>query len=148
MKPAILVPFDFSEAARNALAWAASLQRATGGPPLQIVHVLDPVPSGVGDVVGDNTGPDEEQRRKLEQEIREAARVAGATEPPSISLRAGRLPSEVILDASVEWGADLIVMGTHGRRGFRRMLLGSVAEEVVRRASAPVVTVPGTSSAS
>lgn len=51
-------------------------------------------------------------------------------------------PRDAIVEAAEELGADLIVMGTHGRRGVARALLGSVAEWVVRHASCPVLTVP------
>ena len=50
-------------------------------------------------------------------------------------------PTELILEYTKEQGIDLIVMGTHGRRGLNRMLLGSVADEVVHRALVPVMTV-------
>jgi len=50
-------------------------------------------------------------------------------------------PRDMILRTATELGADMIVMGTHGRRGIPRLVLGSVAEEVVRRATCPVVTV-------
>jgi nucleotide-binding universal stress UspA family protein len=52
-------------------------------------------------------------------------------------------PAAEILRAARETPCDLIVMGTHGRTGFRRMLMGSVAEEVLRRAPCPVLTVRG-----
>jgi nucleotide-binding universal stress UspA family protein len=48
---------------------------------------------------------------------------------------------DVIVDVARELGADLIVMGTHGRRGVRRALIGSIAESVVRTASCPVLTI-------
>jgi nucleotide-binding universal stress UspA family protein len=50
-------------------------------------------------------------------------------------------PHTAILDYAEEHGVDLVVMGTHGRRGFDRFLLGSVTEKVVRTASVPVMTV-------
>ena len=50
-------------------------------------------------------------------------------------------PALVILAVAQETGADLIVMGTHGRTGLRRLLMGSVAEQVVRKASCPVLTI-------
>ena len=55
----------------------------------------------------------------------------------------GKAIADVILDEADRWSADLIVMGTHGRRGLDRMLLGSDAERVVRNASAPVLLVKG-----
>jgi nucleotide-binding universal stress UspA family protein len=51
--------------------------------------------------------------------------------------------SDVILDDAAKWRADLLVMGTHGRRGFNRLLLGSDAERVLREASVPVLLVRG-----
>jgi nucleotide-binding universal stress UspA family protein len=52
--------------------------------------------------------------------------------------------AEVIIEAAKEWPADLLVIGTHGRRGFSRLFLGSVAENVVRIATTPVLLVRGT----
>ena len=49
--------------------------------------------------------------------------------------------SDLVIDQSVEWGANLIVLGTHGRRGVKRMLLGSDAEQVLRLATVPVLLV-------
>ncbi|AJG21298.1 universal stress protein [Cupriavidus basilensis] len=51
--------------------------------------------------------------------------------------------ASAVNDAAAEWGADLIVIGTHGRRGVRRLVLGSVAESVIRQASVPVLLVRG-----
>jgi nucleotide-binding universal stress UspA family protein len=48
----------------------------------------------------------------------------------------------VVLKAAAEFNADLLVMGTHGRRGFQRLILGSVAERCVRPASLPVLLIP------
>ena len=53
----------------------------------------------------------------------------------------GRLVSEAIIDDAKRWGADLIVMGTHGRRGFNRLLMGSDAERVLLDAPVPVLLV-------
>ena len=52
-----------------------------------------------------------------------------------------RRPCDVIVEAAVQWPADLIVMGTHGRRGVNRMMLGSDAEQVARMAPVPVLLV-------
>ncbi|MGH9464958.1 MAG: universal stress protein, partial [Thermoanaerobaculia bacterium] len=65
--------------------------------------------------------------------------------PPAIELRQverrGYSAGVVILEYAAEMEAELIVLGTHGRRGAQRLLLGSVAEEVVRYANCPVLTV-------
>jgi nucleotide-binding universal stress UspA family protein len=52
------------------------------------------------------------------------------------------IPYKVIIDAAERWGADIIVMGTHGRTGLPHLLLGSVAEDVIRRSKKTVVIIP------
>jgi nucleotide-binding universal stress UspA family protein len=54
---------------------------------------------------------------------------------------ANRRPAEAIAEAAGDWGADLIIVGTHGRRGFQRMLMGSVAENLVRIAGVSLMLV-------
>jgi len=82
---------------------------------------------------------------QLERQARKAldAKTAKLKErfPQLASVMRSGAPWEEILAASKEMGADLIVMGTHGRRGLPRALLGSVAEKVVRTAAVPVLTV-------
>ena len=53
----------------------------------------------------------------------------------------GGVACDIAVEQAKEWGADLIVMGTHGRRGFRRFVMGSDAEGVLRSATAPVLLV-------
>ena len=66
------------------------------------------------------------------------AHAAGAT---AESLVVEGTPADALLEVAAERGADLIAIGTHGRRGLRRLLVGSVAESVVRRSPVPVVVV-------
>jgi nucleotide-binding universal stress UspA family protein len=70
----------------------------------------------------------------------DAIRPANPTVRVERALREGPF-TQVILEAALEFRADLIVMGAHGRTGFRRLILGSVAEEVLRKAPCPVLTV-------
>ncbi|HZK62903.1 MAG TPA: universal stress protein, partial [Puia sp.] len=51
-------------------------------------------------------------------------------------------PFEVILKVAEEWGADLIVIGTHGRKGFSHLLMGSVAEKIIRHSTRPLFVIP------
>jgi nucleotide-binding universal stress UspA family protein len=74
-------------------------------------------------------------------EIRQLLDASGISQDAIPTVRAGDA-SLVIVDEAVTKGVDLIVMGTHGRRGFKRLLLGSVAETVLREAPCPVLTVP------
>jgi nucleotide-binding universal stress UspA family protein len=140
MKPKILVPFDFSDTAEQALAWAADFQRVTGAPPLHLVHALTSRPSGTADVALETLLPDAQEIAALEARMLEAARRREAKATAAVLIRASNI-GDMIVDAANEAGAQLIVMGSHGRTGVKRLLLGSVAEHVVRHASCPVVTV-------
>ena len=142
MKPRIMVPFDFSETADAALAWAADLRATTGGPPLEIVHAVDARPLGTPELQINPVLPDENETRRLEQTMRAAAKRCGADANVHIILQADEVP-RILIDAARELRADVIAMGTHGLTGVRRLLLGSVAEHLVRHADCPVVTVRG-----
>jgi nucleotide-binding universal stress UspA family protein len=138
----ILVPVDFSEHSDLALQTAVALSRSQGAA-LAIVYVNEPlmVPVPEGYVLFSEA--------QLEQMSAEYQRVL--TKQKQIAEAAGTIQVEVQLlhgfaDREIcsfaEQGAfDLIVMGTHGRRGLSHALLGSVAERVVRMAPCPVLTV-------
>jgi len=142
MKPKILVPFDFSETAERALAWAADFQKVTGAPPLHLVHALSSRPAGTADVALEALLPSASEIKVLEGRMLEQARRHEATATAAVVIHGGSI-GDVIVDAANEAGAELIVMGSHGRTGVKRLLLGSVAEHVVRHAKCPVVTVHG-----
>ena len=136
----ILVPHDFSEAAEPALAYALMLAEKFGAR-ISLVHAYErPVYGYPESLVEDfdfETKIDIAARKALEGV---AARARGGAIPIAVLLRKGT-PWKEIVDAVGQANADLIVMGTHGRRGVSRALLGSVAEKVVRSASCPVLTV-------
>jgi nucleotide-binding universal stress UspA family protein len=140
MKPTILVPFDFSAAADGALAWAADLHKSTGAAPIQIVHAISARPMGTAGASVEPLLPDEDEIAGLEAKMVAAASAHGARATAKVLVRLSDV-SDIILDAARTTGAELIVMGTHGRTGVRRLLLGSVAEHVLRHADCPVVTV-------
>jgi nucleotide-binding universal stress UspA family protein len=133
----ILVATDFSEASRGAIALARELARDSGAA-LTVTHTCEllefgelAVPSEVIDAMTDGA------RKKLDEvlrAIREECPTARA------ALRIG-VAWEQILALAEEIGADLVVMGTHGRRGIAHALMGSIAERVVRIAAVPVLTV-------
>jgi nucleotide-binding universal stress UspA family protein len=139
MQPQILVPYDFGGASQKALAWAADLQRTVSGLPLHVMHVLDPAPLVSTDSVVRLLGADEIE--EIRDELKEAVRAKGALAATEVVL-APFVPG-VILSEALRLHANLIVMGTHGRSGLRRAVLGSVAEYVVRHADCPVVTIRG-----
>lgn len=139
----ILVPVDFSDPSREALHWAAELGRRFGAK-LLILHVY-PVP---GYVLPDGfvtAGPEvltevESRTRATLEQWAQDARDAGAGDV-AISTAIGNATPEILRTCD-DLPADLVVMGAHGRTGLARMLLGSVAEKVVRHAQVPVMTVP------
>ncbi len=137
----ILHPTDFSEAAEGARRQAMGLARSLGGE-VVLVHVLTETPlyaRGLMDVQIDRIYAAQERWGRENLEVRVAeTRAAGV--PARGLLRAG-VPAEEIVRAAAEEHADLIVLGTHGRGYVSRLLLGSVADRVVRTAPCPVVTV-------
>lgn len=142
MYQTIVVPTDFSEAADLAWGHAAALARAGGGT-LVAVYVAEPVLShyGVVGLIPSVTELEEQHdiasRLKL-QELVEKGKAEGLTVRSRIA--AGK-PWEQIVQAAETEGADLIVMGTHGRTGLAHGAVGSTAERVVQRAPCPVLVV-------
>jgi len=139
MQPQILVPYDFGSASQKALAWAADLQRTVSGLPLHVMHVLDPAPLVSTDAVVPVLG--EEEIEEIREELKKAVRAQGALAATEVVF-AQFVPGTILSEAQ-RLHANLIVMGTHGRTGLRRAVLGSVAEYVVRHAECPVVTIRG-----
>jgi len=131
----ILFPTDFSHTGDAALVLATSLARDTGATML-IVHVEEPPHAyGGGEMYYGMVDPDPaEQRRMLQQVVPTDPAV-----PFEHRLITGD-PATGIVQLAKEEGADLIVLGTHGRTGFKRLVMGSTAEAVVRHASCPVLT--------
>jgi nucleotide-binding universal stress UspA family protein len=132
----ILVPIDFSESSDAALDWATVLARDTGAT-LLLIHVETvPLTTGGGEYIYAIPEP---PTQELQERL---AKVAPKDPQVSVVRRllAGD-PADAIIRAAESENVDLIVMGTHGRRGITRLLMGSVAEAVVRRAPCPVLTV-------
>ncbi len=135
----ILVPTDFSVGAGHALDYAVALAAKLGAR-IHVLHVVTLPAYGV-DVTGVASSNviaelSEGGERALAALI--AAHARDAFAPPLLRIGDAR---EVIDAVAREIGADLVVMGTHGRRGLTRLLLGSVAEAVVRTAPCSVLAV-------
>lgn len=135
----ILVPVDFSDCSLDAVEYAAIWAQQLKGE-LTLLHVLEPVSYGLDFTLGQSA---ERQRTKelihgrLEQ-ISSALRRAGVTVDHRLL---GGYPADSVLEHARATRADLIAMGTHGRRGLSHVLMGSVAEAVLRQAPCPVLTV-------
>jgi len=132
----ILFPTDFSPYGQEALRWATSLARDTGAT-LIIVHVEEPpMAYGGGEMyLGAEEGDREELRKTLVKVLPTDAKI-----PFQHKLLVGD-PATAVVEVAEQEGADFIVMGTHGRSGLSRLLMGSVAEAIVRKAKCPVLTV-------
>lgn len=133
----ILAPTDFSEASRDALDLARDMARDSGAI-LTVVHTCEvPVFGGLAVPADLLTPLVDLARSKLDGLL---ATLRDACPRAKGMVRVGA-PREQILAAADEIRADLIVMGTHGRRGITHALIGSVAERVVRMSRIPVLTV-------
>jgi universal stress protein A len=129
----VLVPTDFGQQAEAALHYGAELARLFGAR-LHVLHVAD-AGAGVREF------PVEANETHSRQLL--AALVSDKRElRPVCECRLGA-PADVILEYAAEQDIDLVVMGTHARDGVARMLLGSVAETVVRKVTCPVLIVHG-----
>lgn len=149
----ILCPMDFSDTSLRALRTAVGLAERLGSS-LTLLHVVEPAPSvGAAPPVeayiatpGLTYGSAVEYERQTREEAQKQMNI----------LIEGHVPKSLGVTVAVEIGDDarrivnyadegdfeLIVMGTHGRTGIKRVLLGSVAEKVVRHAHCPVMTIP------
>jgi nucleotide-binding universal stress UspA family protein len=132
----ILVPTDFSSQADAALAQARALA-AQFGATLHLLHIAENV--FLRAVVGDPHALEVAARRALEDRLTAEDRARGTV----TALETSDEPAKEIIQYARETGIDLIVMGTHGRTGLPHVLLGSVAEHVVRTAPCPVLTLRG-----
>ncbi|MDM0116361.1 universal stress protein [Variovorax sp. J22R133] len=141
----ILVPLDGSETSTRGVDEAIRLARLTGGK-LRFLHVIDElsfalaVDSYAG-FTNDLLAALRENGEELLESAKSSARKAGV-ESDSVLYDSfnGRMVDFVTRQAR-EWPADLIVLGTHGRRGVRRLMLGSGAESILRSAPVPVLLV-------
>jgi universal stress protein A len=141
----VLVPIDFSPSARAALEYATFVAGKFGAE-LLVAHVWEP-PGYVGPdtlallPVGSGQPGWEQTRNEVQREVDHfLARAPARPKGLAVRVEAGE-PSDTILQLAKEFGADLIVMGTHGRTGLSRLLIGSVAEAVLRRSTCPVLTI-------
>ena len=132
----ILAPTDFGDAAMHAADVACAFAERDGGS-VTLVHAWLAPPTYSEGFTWAGEGLEEAAQKALDEEIARLhtrfPRVAGV-------LTMGD-PWDIVLHVADEQNADLIVMGTHGRRGLPRLWLGSVAERVVRMSKTPVLTV-------
>ena len=140
----VLCPVDFSDLARAAMRAALALASETKGT-VHLLHVVEQIP---GAHRGEGITPDRSLEDMVERargalagwrEEAETLLPGGVTD--EVTPGGGGAPADEVTRAARQGGYDLVVMGTHGRSGIRRLVLGSVAEAVVRGAPCSVLVV-------
>ena len=137
----ILIPIDGSPTSNKALDAAVRLAREAGGS-LRVVHVLDDLASITGyEYRGDLVALARDEGAKILASALSFAKAAGVEADSSLVESAGKRLGDTVAQEAREWKADLVVVGTHGRKGVSRVLLGSGAEQVIRAAAVPVLVI-------
>ncbi len=141
----ILVPIDGSETAQRGLQEAIRLAKAGGGQ-LRLFHVIDDLSFALAmdayaGQQGDWLATMREAGARVLSDAKSAAAAAGVPAEGVLHETAGTRLADAVAGEAAKWQADLIVLGTHGRRGVGRVLLGSGAESVLRSAPIPVLVV-------
>ncbi len=140
----ILVPVDGSPTSERGLQEAVGLARTTGAT-LHLLHLLtehpmyaDMAPPGALKNTLDNI---QGRGERLLAKAGATAKAQGVEADTRLRPAGSRTVAELIVDEAVDAGCDLIVMGTHGRRGLSRITMGSDAEGVIRRAPVPLLLI-------
>lgn len=140
----LLVPLDGSETAQCGLEQAIALAKATGAS-LRLVHVIEPVPIATdmmtAGVWGALIAGQHEAGEQMLAAATAVAERAGVKTACQVLDKPGERTADAILHEAATSGCDLIVMGTHGRRGFKHLMLGSDAERVLQLSKLPVLVV-------
>ena len=136
----ILVPTDFSSYSKYAIDYAATLAKQLGDR-IVLMHVIESLPYSVTDTfnVIDHRRVLEASAESLLENLKQGLAEKGLSVETQL---ASGIPHREILDKALGVGVDLIVMGTRGRTGVEHLVMGSVAEKVVRLSSCPVMTIP------
>jgi nucleotide-binding universal stress UspA family protein len=141
----ILVPVDGSATSELGLQEATKLAKLTGAR-VRLLHVVDVLSlaiagEGMVGTAGDVLAAVRESGQAILQRAEASVQSAAlGVDTVLLDNTAGRV-AEIVADEAASWGADLIVLGTHGRRGVGRLILGSDAEQVLRLAPVPVLLV-------
>jgi nucleotide-binding universal stress UspA family protein len=142
----ILVPVDGSPVSAKGMKEAVKIARAARAR-LRLLHVVEEYAAFSSPEVGANVGPIldalRDSGKRTLAKVERAARALGVRPETSLVENAGGRVADSIVEQAKRWRADLIVMGTHGRRGMNRLLVGSDAELVIRNSPIPVLLVPG-----
>jgi nucleotide-binding universal stress UspA family protein len=139
----ILVPVDGSATSNKALTAALQLARDSGGR-VRVLHSLDELAYLSGfEYSGEVIKVARENASKVLDDAIAIANAAGLPTDKQLVDQPGQRLGQTVSDAALAWEADLVVVGTHGRRGIGRVLMGSGAEQVIRMAPVPVLVIRG-----
>ena len=139
----ILVPVDGSATSNKALIQALQLARECGAT-VRLMHAVDElVYVGVYEYSPNLMDVVREAAQKVLADALDIAKSAGIEADTRLVDEPGQRLGDTVAREATQWGADLIVLGTHGRRGFSRIVLGSGAEQVIRGAPVPVLIIRG-----
>lgn len=141
----ILVPVDGSPTSSAGLAEAIRLAQLSGGQ-IRLIHAIDLQSFAMLSGAGMGITPDafDQMRQAGQQVLRQAAAqvaAAGLTAETELCESLASRVADLVGEQVKTWGAEVVVLGTHGRRGISRALLGSDAELIVRYAQVPVLLV-------
>ena len=137
-----MVPVDGSETAQKALVTALQMARESSGC-VHLVHVVEGLTPMTADPYGAYSGDVIEVMRQSGRKILDdalaLARSEGVQADTQLFDNFGERLAEVVADSATRFNADLMVVGTHGRRGLGRVLMGSGAEQIIRLSPVPVL---------
>jgi nucleotide-binding universal stress UspA family protein len=138
----ILVPIDGSATSNRGLDEAIQLAKLTHAK-LRLVHMVDELSfaTGFGGYAGDVAGVLKSAGNEVLSQGAARAKAAGVDAETALFETMSNRLSDVVVDEIGKWPADVVVLGTHGRRGVGRWLLGSDAEQILRSSPVPVLLV-------
>ena len=135
----ILLPIDFSDCSLDAYEYAVNLEKSFDAS-VTLVHAFEPFSYSL-DFTLSHPGEDRQHREEVEARLDSLTKAFTREGLRANYVIKNKPASEAIIDALTESGADLLVMGTHGHRGLRRLIMGNVAAAVLRQSPVPVLTV-------
>ncbi|MDO9005815.1 MAG: universal stress protein [Aquabacterium sp.] len=143
----ILVPFDASPTSRKGLEEAIRLARLSGGA-LRLLHVVEVTKYATGfetcaTYINEVIPVMKQEGHAILEQGKRMAEGSGLSAETVLLESMGSRLADLIINEATTWQADIIVLGTHGRRGMDRLLLGSDAEQVIRLSPVPVLLVRG-----
>ena len=139
----ILGPVDGSSTSDKAVAAAIDVAQLKGGS-LRFLYCLDELALAIGpEFSGHVMNAAREEAQAVLARAQTAAKGAGQQADVHLSESPGKRIGNCVADEARDWNADLVVVGTHGRKGMARALLGSGAESIIREADVPVLVIRG-----